>query len=212
MKKILVIFSLFLVLGLLGACDNGDGQSNQISNNIDSQDKGSSSSEVIDAHEVLFDFILRYESDDEEIPIFQLGTFIDIIWDELNFEGESVANREVQYDFGRYDLQEEIFLTGRVSEDQRTVEALTIRIERTGELNEIFEFELENIPYNDDNAYADSSHAFRVKEGVDRIGEHIKEWNELPVDSEELKDITQKFEIMERQNQNAEIQVNFYFD
>lgn len=118
----------------------------------------------------------------------------------------------VQHHSGRYDVQEDVLINGRLSADEKSVESLTFRNERTGEIYEMLEFELENIPYTNDNAYSDSNFKFYVREGADSLAEHIKVWNEQTRKGGDVTDITTKLETLKKLGQEVEITVSFYFN
>ena len=215
MKKILVIIAIVLAISLLIGCgDNGasDATSNQSSSGSQPNDDTSSNSTVTDAYEMLFDFTIRQQLNDVDASVFQRHFFIDMTWDGLNFEAASVFTREVQHHSGRYDVQEDVVITGKLSEDEKTIETLTFRNERTGEIYEMLEFEFANIPYTDDNPYADSNYKFYIREGVDNLSQYIKVWNEQTHIGGDVRDITEKFESMANYDQEAEITISFYFD
>ena len=212
MKKILVIF-LVLMMGSLTACGNNGGNDTSGNQEInESQNNSSSEFNVTDSYEMIFDFTIRQDLNGVDAAIDQKHFLVDVTWDGLDFEAASVFTREVQHHSGRYDVQEDVVISGRLSADEKSIESLMFRNERTGEIYEMLEFELENIPYTDDNPYSDSNFKFYVREGADPLAEHIKVWNEQTREGGDVTDITTKFELLEKYDQEVELTVFFYFN
>jgi len=212
MKKVLIIF-LVLMMGMLTACGNKGGNSTSGNQEINgAQNNSSSEFNVTDAYEMLFDFTIRQDLNGVDASIAQKYFNVDVTWDGLDFKGASVFTREVQHRSGRYDVQEDVVISGSLSADEKSIESLSFRNERTGEIYEMLELELENIPYTDDNPYPDDCFKFYVREGADSLAEHLKVWNEQTREGGDVTDITTKFEPLETYDQEVEVTVFFYFN
>jgi len=212
MRKLLIIL-LILIIGLLAACgNNGENAASGSQQNNEPQNNSSSEFKVTDAYELLFDFTIRQDLGGVDASVYQIYFPVDVAWDGLNFEAASVFTREVQHHSGRYDVQEDLVITGSLSADEKNIESLTLRNERTGEIYEMLEFQFVNIPYTDDNPYADSNFKFYVREGADFLANHIKTWNQQSREGGDITDISSKFETLDKYDQEVEITVSFYFN
>lgn len=206
MKKILIIF-LILMMAILTGCGNND--DNNTSGN---QEINGSQSKITDSYEMLFDFTIRQDLNGVDASIAQKYFNVDVTWDGLDFKGASIFTREVQHRSGRYDVQEDVVISGNLSADEKSIESLSFKNERTGEIYEMLEFELGNIPYTDDNRYPDDYFRFYVREGADSLAEHIKVWNEQTRKGGEVTGIATQFELLERYDQEVEITLSFRFN
>jgi hypothetical protein len=212
MKKIFIML-LVLIIGSLTACGNNAEDATTGNQKINEpQNNSSSEFNVTDAYEILFDFIIRQDLNGVDASIAQKYFSVDVTWDGLDFKGASVFTREVQHHSGRYDVQEDVVISGSLSADKKSIESLSFRNERTGEIYEMLELELENIPYTDDNPYPDDCFKFYVREGADSLAEHLKVWNEQTREGGDVTDITTKFETLEKYEQEVEVAVSFYFN
>ena len=207
MKKLLLAASLILVVCLLVAC-GGEAKDPQTQGNSGS----GANAKVTDAYEMWFNFTIRQELAGQDAVVANWYFAVDVAWDGLSFEGASVFTREVQHHSGRYDVQEDVVISGRLSADEKNVETLTFRNERTGQIYEMLEFEFVGIPLNSDNPYSDSSFEFYLREGVEELGDYIMVWNEQSMRNGDIRNITDKFDFMANYDQEAEITISFYYN
>lgn len=194
MKKLLVIL-LVLMIGSLTAC-GGNGGDEESGNQNDSPDF-----KVTDSYLIILQFSRRAELIGVDAVTSQLSFDLDMTWNGLDFEAASVFNREVN---GRYDVQEDVVIKGRLSADEKNIESLTLRNERTGDIYEMLELEVENIPYTDDHPHSDMFFKFYMREGLDSLAEHIKTWNVQTDKDGETRDIEAQFEYLERLGKHGE--------
>lgn len=215
MKRYLcMILVLIIAVGIFTGCggNGGDAKSGNQNNN-DSQ-KSSSDYKVTDSYLIIFKFSRRAELAGVDAAPYQLSFDLDMTWNGLDFEAASVFSREVG---GRYEVQEDVVIKGRISADEKNIESLTLRNERTGDIYEMLELEIENIPYMSDHSYTDMFFKFYMREDADSLAEHIKTWNVQAVKDGEIKDIEAQFEYLERleelgEKSEMEIEISFRYN
>jgi hypothetical protein len=217
-KKLLTIISLVCILLLVAACgDDGATGATPNSSNQPSSPTGSSSGsknlEVTDTPSVTFQFSTRQDLLGTDAAVKSDYYDIDITWDGLNFSGTSVMNREVQHHSGRYDVEDTVTVSGKVSEDYKTVESIKINNERIGDIYLLFEMEIKDVSIDPDNEYPEDFAKYYYRASGEEILNNVISWSEnTTTDERNIRVLEDIVEPMITYDQDLEVILYFYLE
>ena len=201
-----------VILALLVGCSNG---------NSDETAQGSQGGESVKTDRSLLEKIQSAEGIGFEIVIFekrgdmnavmeqQIYNSKNLTWDGLNFDAHATYKKEVPLGAIRADVQENINIKGKITQDGKFIESLIFSNERDiidhGKTIK-YNVQIVDIPWVDDND--DFQQDFKRSESAENVSQMIKVYDEQET-GQQVRDLEAHKEYWEKLDRFIEIRVDF---